>query len=130
MGQLEPDHLQPPGRVLPPGILMPEDEVSAGPKGDRGDGAPGSQCSLVIPVLANVVLAVFVPAVRKRVEFTVQSFLETHHPQWRSSSASQETVPQTQVPAGAEGPHLVYIVKLAFHFVISPLITGFKTAHQ
>ena len=59
MGQLEPDHLQPPGRVLPPGILMPEDEVSAGPKGDRGDWAPGSQFSLIIPVLANVVLAVF-----------------------------------------------------------------------
>lgn len=80
MGQLEPDHRQPPGGVLPPRILMPEEEVPAGPKGDRGDGAPGSQFSLIIPVLTNVVLAVFVPAVRKRAESTEQSSLETRHP--------------------------------------------------
>ena len=121
MGQLEPDHCQPPGRVLPPGILMPEEEVSAGPKGDRGDGAPGSQFSLIIPVLTNVVLAVFVPAVREQAEFTEQSSLETRHPHPESSCASQETVPQTQAPAGAEGLHLAHTAKQAFHLVISPL---------
>lgn len=47
---------------------MPEEEVSAGPKGDGGDGAPGSQLSLVIPVLTNVVMAVLVPVDQHKVE--------------------------------------------------------------
>ena len=81
MSQLQPDHPQPPGGLLAPGVLMPEEEGSAGPKGDGGDGAPGSQLSLVIPVLTNVVMAVLVPAVRKQAKLMHQPSPETrpHH---------------------------------------------------
>ena len=86
---------------------MPEEEVSASPKGDRGDGAPRSQFSLIISVLTNVVMAVFVPAVRKQAEFTEQPSVETcPHPE--PSFACRETVPQAQVSAGAGGLYLVH----------------------
>lgn len=70
VGQLKPDHVHLPGRLPPPRILMPEEEVSAGPKGDRGYGAPGSQFPFIISVLTDVVTAIFVPAMRKQARCT------------------------------------------------------------
>lgn len=66
MGQRKPDCLHPPGRVFPSSILVPKEEVSAGPKGHGGNRAPRSQLSLVISVLANVVSAIFIPATGER----------------------------------------------------------------
>lgn len=72
VGQLKPDHLHLPGGLLPPRILMPEEEVSAGPEGDGGYGASGSQFSFIISVLSDVVIAIFIPAVRTQAQFTKQ----------------------------------------------------------
>lgn len=60
VGQLKPDHLHLPRGLFPPRILVPEEEVSTGPKGDRSYGAPGSQFSFIISVLTNVVTAIFI----------------------------------------------------------------------
>lgn len=68
VGQRQPDHRHPPGGAFPTGILMPEDKVSAGTKGDRGDGAPRGQFSFIISVLPNVVTAIFIPAMRKQAQ--------------------------------------------------------------
>lgn len=70
VGQLQPDHVHPPGGVFPSRVFVPEEEVSAGPKGDGGDGAPGVQFSFVIPVFPDVVTAIFVPAARKPAQVT------------------------------------------------------------
>ena len=64
--QLQPDHLHCPPGPLPSRVFVPENEVSASAKGDRRDGAPRSQFSLVISVLADVVATIFVPTVGKQ----------------------------------------------------------------
>lgn len=76
VGQWKPNHLHPPGGIFPSRILVSEEEVSAGPKGDRGDGAPRGQFSFIISVLTNVVTAIFIPAVRKQACFTEYPLLK------------------------------------------------------
>lgn len=46
---------------LPTAIAAPEHEIAAGSEGHGGDGAAGNQLLLIVPVLPDVVQAVFVP---------------------------------------------------------------------
>lgn len=66
MGQLQPDYLHCLPGSLPSRVFVPEEEVSAGPKGDRCDGTPSSQFSFIISVFPDVVATIFVPVVGKQ----------------------------------------------------------------
>lgn len=61
VGQLQGDPARACHPSLPPAIPVPEHEIPAGSKGHGGDGAAGNQLLLVIPVLPDVIQAVFVP---------------------------------------------------------------------
>lgn len=104
VGQLEPDHLHPPGGAFASRVFVPEEEVSAGPKGDGGDGAARSQFSFIISMFPNVVTAIFVPTVRKQAQVKEQPSPEAR--QHRSSLVSH-SVKRCPVCSGSTGESLL-----------------------
>lgn len=96
---------------------MPEAEVSAGTKGDRGDGAPGRQLSLVVSMLPNVVTAIFVPRVREQARLSSgQPVIQRRRRRlvflWR---APGEASPGSADEAGLGHPHQVTSCLKAAH---------------
>lgn len=61
VGQLQGDPPRARHSSLPTVIPVPEHEIPAGSEGHGGDGAAGNQLLLVVPVLPDVVQAIFVP---------------------------------------------------------------------
>lgn len=61
VGQLQGDPPRARRSSLPAVIPVPEHEIPAGSEGHGGDGAAGNQLLLIVPVLPDVVQAIFVP---------------------------------------------------------------------
>lgn len=63
----------PPGLVLAPGIPVFEHKVPLLPEGHASDGGPLHQVLLVVPVLSNVIAAIFVAVHQHKVELLVET---------------------------------------------------------